>query len=157
MSAVVVRFSQTRNRYERQGILVGEEALARAEGECLSDARARELARERATERRATVDAEYVAAFASRIGELFPGCPAVERTAIAEHACRKYSGRVGRSAAAKDLEEHAVTLAVQAHVRHAHVPYDRLLASGMERFKARDQVALAVLKRLDDWRPSREK
>src|SRR6266704_4367185 len=31
LSAVVVRFSRARNHYERQGLLVGEEALARAE------------------------------------------------------------------------------------------------------------------------------
>ncbi len=152
LSAVVVRFSRTRNRYERQGLLVEEEALARAEQECLSDADARRLARERVAERRAELDAEYVAAFARRVGELFPGCPAVERTAIAEHACRKYSGRVGRCAAAKNLEEDAVLLAVRAHVRHVHTPYDRLLARGRERYEARDEVALAVAKRLEDWR-----
>jgi hypothetical protein len=33
-SAVVVRFSRTRGRYERQGLLVEEEALKRAEAEC---------------------------------------------------------------------------------------------------------------------------
>ncbi len=37
LSAVVVRFSRTRKRYERQGILVEEEALQRAEAECLAD------------------------------------------------------------------------------------------------------------------------
>ncbi|MCZ7589935.1 MAG: hypothetical protein M5U27_13975 [Gaiella sp.] len=37
LSAVVVRFSRTRRRYERQGILVEEEALERAEQECLED------------------------------------------------------------------------------------------------------------------------
>jgi hypothetical protein len=38
LSAVVVRFSRTRRRYERQGVLVEPEALARAEAECLADA-----------------------------------------------------------------------------------------------------------------------
>jgi hypothetical protein len=37
LSAVVVRFSRARKRYERQGILVEEAALERAEGECLAD------------------------------------------------------------------------------------------------------------------------
>jgi len=36
-----VRFSRARRRYERQGVLVDEAALARAEAECLSDADAR--------------------------------------------------------------------------------------------------------------------
>lgn len=47
LRAVVVRFSRSRNRYERQGVLVEEQALARAEQECLSDAEARQLARDR--------------------------------------------------------------------------------------------------------------
>ena len=42
--------------------------------------------------------AEYLATFAQRVGDLFPGCPIEERRAIAEHACQKYSGRIGRSA-----------------------------------------------------------
>lgn len=45
LSAVVVRFSRARGRYERQGILVEEAALEQAEAECLADepARARRL------------------------------------------------------------------------------------------------------------------
>ena len=48
LSAVVVRFSRARKRYERQGILVEETALERAERECLADeeVRARNRARE---------------------------------------------------------------------------------------------------------------
>lgn len=38
LSAVVVRFSRARKRYERQGILVEADALERAEAECLADA-----------------------------------------------------------------------------------------------------------------------
>jgi hypothetical protein len=152
LSAVVVRFSRTRNRYERQGVLIEEEALARAEKECLSDAEARKLARERSAERRADLDARYLAAFARRMGELFPGCPPVERAAITEHACRKHSGRVGRTAAAKALEEDAVLLAVRAHIRHVHTPYDRLLARGRDRLEARAEVSLAVAGRLEAWR-----
>ena len=40
LRAVVVRFSRARKRYERQGVMVEEAALARAEQECLSDAEA---------------------------------------------------------------------------------------------------------------------
>ena len=151
LKAVVVRFSRSRKRYERQGSLVEEEALARAEQECLTDAEARERARSRAAQRRQEHDAEYVAAFAGRLGELFPGSPAAERRAIAEHACQKYSGRVGRSAAAKELRAEAVVLAVRAHVRHTHTPYDKLLARGVNRDEARARVALDVEKRLGRW------
>src|SRR5438477_6364768 len=51
LKAVVVRFSRARERYERQGILVEEDALARAEQECLADADARTRMRERRAER----------------------------------------------------------------------------------------------------------
>ena len=50
---------------------------------------------------------------------------------IAEHACRTYSGRVGRSAAAKALDEQAARLAVGAYIRHAETDYDELLMQGL--------------------------
>src|ERR1044071_8109108 len=40
LSAVVLKFSKARGRYERQGLLVEENALAQAEAECLADAEA---------------------------------------------------------------------------------------------------------------------
>src|SRR5258705_5084960 len=51
--------------------------------ECLSDTEARRLARERAAERRHSYDAEYLATFASPVGDLFPGWPIAEPGAIA--------------------------------------------------------------------------
>ena len=149
--AVVVRFSRSRKRYERQGVLVEEQALARAERECLSDVEARRLARERATERRQELDVEYVRAFAHRIGELYPGCPADEQRAVAEHACQKYSGRIGRSEGAKELEATAVNLAVRAHIRHVHTGYDELLGRGVPRHEARAMVSEAVARQLTRW------
>ena len=38
LTAVAVRFSRSRGRYERQGVLIEEAALERAEEECLGDA-----------------------------------------------------------------------------------------------------------------------
>lgn len=151
LRAVVVRFSRARKRYERQGVLVEEDALARAEQECLSDAEARQRARERAAERRQELDAAYVDAFARRVGELFPGCPTEEQRAIAEHACQKYSGRVGRSAAAREFQASAVELAVRAHIRHRHTRYDEFLGRAVAREEARALVATAVEQRLDQW------
>lgn len=58
LSAVVVRFSRARKRYERQGILVEEEALEQAERECLADEEARRRRRERDAERREREDAD---------------------------------------------------------------------------------------------------
>ncbi len=71
---------------------------------------------------------------------------------IAERACEKYSGRVGRSAAAKQFEAEAIDLAVRAHVRHVHTEYDELLASGYFRDEARAAVASRVEEILDGWR-----
>src|SRR5205085_8678678 len=47
LSAVVVRFSRSRGRYERQGVLIEEPALERAEEECRADAAERRAKRER--------------------------------------------------------------------------------------------------------------
>src|SRR5215475_8625152 len=113
LDAVVVRFSRTRGRYERQGVLVEEAALERAERECLDDGAARERALQRAALRRAELDQRYVDEFAKRLGDLFPGCPATEREAIAAHACEKYSGRIGRTAAAQQFDPDVIELAVR--------------------------------------------
>jgi hypothetical protein len=151
LKAVVVKFSRARNRYERQGLLVEEAALARAEGECLEDADARERARARRGEREREIDAQYRSEFAQHVRRLYPGCDEAEATAIAEHACRKYSGRVGRSAAARRFDEEALDLAVRAHVRHTHTEYDRLLGAGYERHEARARVSDRIERVLDQW------
>ena len=149
--AVVVRFSRSRKRYERQGVMAEEPALERAEQECLADEETRALARERAAERRAELDEEFVREFAQHIGQLFPCCPPAEQRAIAEHACRKSSGRIGRSAAAKRFDADAVTLAVRAHVRHAHTRYDELLIQGWSRGDACAEVESRMEAVLQRW------
>ncbi len=156
LSAVVLKWSKARKRYERQGLLVEEPALEQAETECLADAEAREAKQLRAAERRERLDEEYVRAFARRIRDLYPGCPPKREYVIAEHACLKYSGRVGRSAAAKDLDENAIRLAVIAHIRHSQTEYDSLLNSGGDRHMARAAVRREVDDILDGWqRPGR--
>jgi hypothetical protein len=151
LSAVVVKWSRARKRYERQGLLVENEALERSEKECAADEDARKLARARAAARRAELDREYIRRFAGRVREIYPFCPTGRESLIAEHACRKYSGRVGRSAAAKTLDEAAVRLAVTAHVRHAETNYDELLLKGIERWDAREKVCTKVSRILDLW------
>ncbi len=138
--AVVLKWAHARKRYEGQGLLVEEPALDKAEAECLADADVRQRQQARASLKRAEVDRKFVAAFAGRVRALYPACPKSREHVIAEHACQKYSGRVGRSASAKDLEEHAVRLAVEAHVRHAETRYDTLLAGGTGRQKVRTEV-----------------
>lgn len=152
LRAVVVRWSPARRRYERQGILVEDDALRRAEEECEGDAAARAEARVRAAAQRERLDRRYVEDFAGAIGERYPDCPSDERLAIAEHACRKYSGRVGRSAAAKRLDPDAVDLAVRAHVRHRHTSYDAHLMAGWDQRDARAAVAEAIDQVITQWR-----
>ena len=149
--AVVLKWSRARKRYERQGLLVEEQALEEAERECLADSEARSRRREREAERRAELDREYIEHFAARVRELFPRCPTGREVAIAEHACLKYSGRIGRSAAAKDLDENAVRLAVIAHVRHVETRYDELIARGYDRWDARIQVEDEAHLILSEW------
>ena len=151
LSLVVVRFARARKRYERQGILVEEAALERAEDECLADEDARARQRLRAAERRKVEDVDFQARFAREIRSLFPGCPEARAEAIASHAGARGSGRVGRSAAGRMLDEEAVTLAVVASVRHEDTPYDELLMSGVGRTDARDRVRTAVDHVLAAW------
>jgi hypothetical protein len=157
LSAVVLKFSKARGRYERQGLLVEENALAQAEAECLADAEARERRAHRQRERSAELDRAYVQEFAERIRQLFPHCPGRREVEIAEHACRKYSGRVGRSASAKSFDEGAILLAVAAHIRHRETNYDRLLAKETGRRDARAQVKDKVDKVMRRWSHNEEK
>lgn len=149
--AVVLQWSRARKRYERQGLLVEEEALAQAETECLADEEARKRTRERNAARRAELDKEYVARFAEGIRKAYPSCPPGREQTIAEFACLKYSGRVGRSAAAKQLDEDAIRLAVVAHVRHCETQYENLLARGVERDIARFEVQGKIDNVLISW------
>ena len=152
LSAVVLKWSRSRKRYERQGLLVEEAGLARAEEDCLSDIDLRARRREREAIKREELDQEYVERFSARVRQLYPRCPPHREHQIAAHACLKYSGRVGRSATAKGLDEHAVTLAVAAHVRHVETNYDHLLSMGVDRFEARGRVRSTVDGVLSRWR-----
>lgn len=152
LSAVVVRWSRSRKRYERRGILVQEAALREAEASCLADADVRARQRERDADRRAAADVELVARMAVEIGKLFPGCPPPRAQAIAEHTAVRGSGRVGRSAAGRELEANAITAAVVASVRHEDTPYDALLMGGVARDDARDRIRADVDAVLSVWR-----
>jgi hypothetical protein len=153
--AVVVEWSRRRKRYERRGTLVESRAIELAEAECAADAPERAKRRDGAAVAREAEDRAYVAAFAEEIRRLFPSCPPDDEQTIAAHACEKYSGRVGRSAGAKDLDREKVRAAVVAHVRHVHTEYDRLLAANVPRRVARDRIAETVTRVLARWGSSR--
>ncbi len=151
-SAVVFTFNRRRKRNERQGLLVEQSALDAATASLPADAAARERAREKAAEKRSADDVVLVDAMAARVRALFPSCPADSAAAIAGHAAVRGSGRVGRSAAGRALDDDAVTLAVIAHVRHRHTDYDALLAKGVERRECRRRIADKIDAVLAGWR-----
>ncbi|MGW4797167.1 DUF2293 domain-containing protein [Nonomuraea sp. NPDC004297] len=152
LTAVVVRYNRRRKVYQRMGLLVEDAALAAAEERCLADEDVRELRRERDRVRRAEQDVEYQAAMAAQIARLFPGCPEPRAREIAEHAGQRGSGRVGRTAAARALDENAITLAVIASIRHLDTDYDDLLMSGVPRMEARERIKATIERKLEEFR-----
>jgi hypothetical protein len=85
-AVTVVKFSRARRRHERQGMLVEEAALQRAQEECAADPIRRETARARRRPREERAEQEYLARFTERVLEVFPGCPRAEAEAIAQRA-----------------------------------------------------------------------
>jgi hypothetical protein len=152
LSAVVLKFSTTRQHYERQGILVEEPSLAAAERQCRADGDARAHHRERDRDRRAAQDLQLHARTAEAIRRMFPGCPAGRADEIARHATVRGSGRIGRTTAGWAMDPEAITLAVIASVRHHDTVYDELLMTGVERTEARQQVGPDIEDVLHRWR-----
>jgi len=152
MYAVVLQWSRARKRYERQGLLVEKEALENAEKECLADHEAREKKNERRRETELVLDQEYIKDFASELLRIFPNCPRNTVENISNHACQKYSGRVGRTANAKKFDPGVLTLAAIAHIRHVDTIYDSLLMEGWDRREAREKVRTDIDAILSFWR-----
>jgi hypothetical protein len=157
LRAVVVRLAAARKRYERQGMLAEPAAIARAEQESLADAEARARRQARAARRRDEEDRKYADDFARAIRAAYPRCPVKEAEEIAAHACRRRSGRVGRTAAARALAPEAIRLAVAAHVRHVHTDYDELPCRGHDRQDARESVSQEVAAVLRRWQGPAER
>lgn len=151
LSAVVVEFNRRRKRYQRVGTLVEEDALERAEQRCLADEDVRARRRERDAERRVAADADFQAELAAAIRHAFPGCPDERARAIAEHAGVRGSGRVGRSAAGRALDEDAVRAAVIASIRHLDTDYDDLLMAGVPRAEARERIRPTIDRVVARW------
>ena len=139
LSAIVVQWSRSRRRYERQGILAEEEAIAAAEIDCLVDAELRS-SRERDARRRVAEDERFAVDLAEAIRVQFPGCPPERAERIARHAGAHRSGRVGRTSAGRALDPDAVRMAVVAAVRHEDTRYEDLLMRGVPRLEARERI-----------------
>ena len=118
----------------------------------MSDADARMRRREREKVRQADLDTKFQARLAEQIRRIFPGCPAERASAIAEHTGLRGSGRVGRSAAGRALDDGAIVLAVAASVRHQDTDYDSLLMAGLPRDIARERVRPVIDRVLASWR-----
>lgn len=117
--------------------LVSEAALDQAEEACLADSELRALRRERDVERRVAPSKIRILSptWRGRFRGSFTGCPFAEARTIAKHTARRDSGRVGRTAAGRSLEQEALTLSVVAHIRHPSHPVrsasdERLLSPG---------------------------
>ena len=151
LSAVVVRFSRSRGRHERQGLLVAPAALIKAEDECAADAPERAARRAQAAVARQEEDREYVSELTEAVRKLFPSCPPEEARAIAAFTGQRGSGRVGRSAASRAFDARAIVLAVRAHIRHQQTNYDALLMQGTPRLEAREQIRDTIERIASGW------
>ena len=151
LSAVVVKFNRRRKRFERQGLLVDSSAIHEAESSMDADSDQRRKQRVAAEIRRVEDDKKLVQAMIDEIKVQFPNCPTDDAASIAQHTALRGSGRVGRSAAGRDVEPKAIKLAVIAHIRHLHTPYDELLMDGVPRCEARTQIQSAVQNKLSEW------
>jgi hypothetical protein len=152
LSAIVLRFSRARRRYERQGMLVERAALHRAQEECAADADERAARRQLAAVERVAEDKQLTAKMTEELRRLFPGAPAKEIAQIAAHTSLRHSGRVDRTAAGKAFDEGALTTAVIAAIRHRHTRYDELLMNGVDRGDARQMTRGDVDEVLEHWR-----
>lgn len=68
----------------------------------------------------------------------FPLMPEESLEVVLNHSFLKGSGRVGRTSTTTDKRK--AVLAVEAHIRHEHTPYETLLAAGTDRTEARETV-----------------
>ncbi|MBK8806244.1 MAG: DUF2293 domain-containing protein [Bacteroidales bacterium] len=117
-------WSKSRKRFERNGIYVEASAIETARIECEQDKEKREQKNQKAAVVAEIKDKEYIHNFGLAIRAYFPRCPQNREFAIAAHACEKHSGRVGRTAYAKQFDPEMIERAVEAHIRHTETNYD---------------------------------
>lgn len=148
---ILFAWNRRRKRFERKGQYVEAKAIAMAEIECEEDAKKRALKNEKAAIKRIEEDKIYVAEFSKAIRARYPNCPKNREVAIAKHACEKYSGRVGRSANAKQFDGEMIDLAVEAHIRHKETNYDSQFNKGITKRTIRSNVKQDITKVLHKW------
>ncbi len=152
LTVMVLQFNRRRKKYDRMGLLVTPEAIDQAEESMDEDASERAVARKKAALARAKLDEKLVAEMTALILRDFPNCPPEEAHQIAAHTAVRGSGRVGRSEAGRNLDTHAIELAVIAWIRHQHTNYDELLMKGIARQTARQRIRESVQAQTKTWR-----
>ncbi|WP_378187900.1 DUF2293 domain-containing protein [Aquimarina sp. W85] len=150
--AVVYEWNARRKRFQRTGQLVQESAIENAKQSCIEDAAIREAKNKKAAVLRAQQDSVYVATFAKKIRARYPSCPQGREVLIAQHACQKYSGRVGRTADAKEFDVKMIDLAVEAHIRHTETNYDDQFGYGKAKRQIRSEVKTDIEQVLRRWK-----
>ena len=148
---VLFEWNRRRKRFERKGQYVEATAITKAEESCAEDEKERALKNEKAAVKRAAQDKIYIAEFSKAIRELYPNCPKNREVAIATHACEKYSGRVGRTAKAKEFDKKMIDLAVEAHIRHMETNYDSQFGTGKTKRMIRSDVKQDITSTLRKW------
>lgn len=148
---VVYQWNRRRKRFDRKGQYVEAEAIIKAQESCAKDEKERALKNEKAAVVRAEKDKIYIAEFSKAIRHFYPNCPKNREVAIAKHACEKYSGRVGRTAKAKEFDKKMIDLAVEAHIRHAETNYDNQFGKGKTKRAIRSDVKQDISVVLRKW------
>ena len=151
LSAVVVRFSRTRKRYERQGLLVESTALRRAEEECFREEELAERRRHDDLDRNSVYTDALVAALTAKIRAELPGCPEDNASAIAELAAYRTGKRIGRTAREPDLKTEELLEVEFSWIRIHHTEYDEYRMLGTERGLACEAVRDEANRVFREW------
>jgi len=152
LCGVLLFWNIKRRRYERKGQYVEYSAIEKAKKECAGDEKARAIKNQKAAEVRNAQDSIYIHEFGKAIREYYPKCPLNREFEIAKHACEKYSGRVGRTAAAKQFDVSMIDLAVEAHIRHTETNYEKRFGKGMRKKEIRSDLKETILRMLESWK-----
>ncbi|WP_459212064.1 DUF2293 domain-containing protein [Aquimarina rhabdastrellae] len=152
LCAVLWEWNARRKRFQRKGQFVEDQAIEKARIECEQDQAIRAEKNKKAAIVREQKDKEYIVLFAHAIRYRYPYCPEKREFEIALHACEKYSGRVGRTANAKDFDPKMIDLAVEAHIRHLETNYDDQFGKGKRKKEIRSEVKGDILRVLKQWR-----
>ncbi|MDY0281986.1 MAG: DUF2293 domain-containing protein [Salinivirgaceae bacterium] len=152
LCGVLFAWNQRRKRYERKGQYVERTAIIKAEEECAADEATRAIKNEKAAVIRAAKDQAYILEFGAAIRAYYPNCPAQREYEIAKHTCEKYSGRVGRSARAKQFDTKMIDLAVVAHIRHTETNYDSQFGKGKGKKEIRSDLSSSIKRIINSWK-----